>query len=138
MGALTGIAAVVRAYQYMANDGALLGIASMSLISLLSFYWAWHYIRLNAGDYSLEKLIHRDQDRFIFKGKPQSGYVIEQGIELDVSRLSVLTIRDDYLSVIVDGNGNGYDFFIQGTVQEIEQHIRSLLSLKEQRSIIFK
>jgi len=86
---------------------------------------------------ALDSLITRHEQSLTFKGKPESGYE-DKGIDLDVARLSILTIRDDYLSVIIDGNGNGWDFFVVGTAQDIEQHIRSLLSKIEQNNIQFK
>jgi len=86
---------------------------------------------------TLDTLITRNAQSLTFKGKPENGYE-DKGIDLDVARLSVLTIRDDYLSVIIDGNGNGWDFFVVGTSQGIEQHIRSLLSKIEQNNIQFK
>lgn len=138
LGTLTGIVAVVRTYNFFVDDGQLLGIASMLVLSLSSFYWARHYAKLSAGDFALPVLISREGDKIVFKSKPQGGYKLEQGVELEVARLSVFSIREDYLSVIVDGNGNGYDFFVDGSGNEIEQYLRSILSSDEFENITFK
>ena len=138
LGVLTGLTALYRMYDYMMADGQLLGVLSMSVLSISSFYWVDRYQKMGKGDYSVDKLITREQDNMTFRGVPASGYVLEKGIELDVNRLSILSIREDYLSVIIDGNGNGYDFILAGDGQAIESHIRSLLSEKEQENIAFK
>ncbi|WP_435274171.1 hypothetical protein ACMAZF_12625 [Psychrobium sp. nBUS_13] len=138
LGVLTGLTALYRMYDYMMADGQLLGVFSMSVLSISSFYWVNRYQKMGKGDYTVDKLITRDQDKMTFKGIPAGGYVTEKGIELDVNRLSILGIREDYLSVIIDGNGNGYDFILAGDGQAIESHIRSLLSEKEQENITFK
>lgn len=138
LGVLTGLTALYRMYDYMMADGQLLGVLSMSVLSISSFYWVDRYQKMGKGDYSVDKLITREQDNMTFRGVPASGYVLEKGIELDVNRLSLISIREDYLSVIIDGNGNGYDFILAGDAQAIESHIRSLLSEKEQENIAFK
>jgi len=137
LGTLAGLAAAFRIYDYVTADGQIMGIISMSLLSLTSFYWVRSYAKLGDGDYSVDKLITRDQDKITFRGNPASGHVIEKGIELDVNRLSILSIRDDYASVIIDGNGNGYDIMLNDSAQTIESYIRSLLSEKEQENITF-
>ena len=138
LGVLTGLTALYRIYDYVMADGQLLGVISALILSCSSFYWVSRYQKMGKGDYSVDKLITREQDNMTFRGVPASGYVLEKGIELDVNRLSILSIREDYLSVIIDGNGNGYDFILAGDGQAIESHIRSLLSEKEQENIAFK
>lgn len=137
LGMLTGLTALYRMYDYMMADGKLLAVFSMSVLSISSFYWVSRYQKMGKGDYSVDKLITREQGNMTFRGVPASGYVLEKGIELDVNRLSILGIREDYLSVIIDGNGNGYDFILAGDGQDIESHIRSLLSEEEQENITF-
>ena len=136
-GTITGLTAVYRAFEYVTVDGQILGIVVPALLSCIAFFWARDFSKRGKDIYSLDKLITRAEDKMTFRGTIESGYVIEKGIELEVSRLSILSIRDDYASVIIDGNGNGYDIMLDDSAQAIESHIRSLLSEVEQENITF-
>lgn len=137
-GALTGLSAIYRTFEYVTADGQILGILVPAFLSFIAFSWARDFSKRGKDIHSLDKLITRAEDKMTFKGTIDSGYVIEKGIELEVNRLSILSIRDDYVSVIIDGNGNGYDIMLDDSAQAIESHIRSLLSEKEQENIAFK
>ncbi len=136
-GTITGLTAVYRAFEYVTVDGQILGIVVPASLSCIAFFWARDFSKRGKDIYSLDKLITRAEDKMTFRGTIESGYVIEKGIELEVSRLSILSIRDDYASVIIDGNGNGYDIMLDDSAQAIESHIRSLLSEVEQENITF-
>lgn len=127
-----------RLYDYFTGDGPILGVMSASVISISSFYWSRKYSK-NASDiYPLTTHISRNEDTFTFIGIHDKSYSKTEGVKVAADRLSILSIRDDYLSVIIDGNGNGWDFFVLGSASEIEAHLRSLLSIDEQALITFK
>lgn len=45
-------------------------------------------------------------------------------------------IADNYLSCILDGNGQGFDFQILGSVSEINTHLVSILTTNERQAIV--
>lgn len=48
-------------------------------------------------------------------------------VMIEIQRISEMTIGDNCLSIIIDGNGNGYDFQLVGTNEEINSRLNSLL-----------
>ena len=52
-------------------------------------------------------------------------------VSLEIKRISKLRIGDNWLSIIIDGNGNGYDFQLVGAKEAIAEHIKTLLSENE-------
>ena len=138
VGSLALLAAIYLCYRYYMGQEEHLPILLVSMLGFSCFSCAKRYTPGYQEQVSLKQLIYRTQNMITFKGKPESGCVLEKGIELAAERLSILTIRDDYLSAIIDGNGNGWDFFVFGSAGEIEAHLRSLLSVDEQALITFK
>ena len=55
-----------------------------------------------------------------------------------VAKISLITVGDEYLSVIIDGNGKGYDFYLTGKRDEISRYICTLFSEKEINNIELK
>jgi len=54
---------------------------------------------------------------------------------IEVKRISIVNISDNWLSIIIDGNGNGYDFQLLGSKDEIYQQFNSLLNSDEKENI---
>lgn len=50
-------------------------------------------------------------------------------IEIKCTRISIVTVKDNYLSIIVDsnGNGNGYEFYPIADKDQIKDRIITLL-----------
>ena len=48
-------------------------------------------------------------------------------VMIEIQRISEMTIGDNCLAIIIDGNGNGYDFQLVGTNEEINSRLNSLL-----------
>ena len=55
---------------------------------------------------------------------------------IEVKRISIVNISDNWLSIIIDGNGNGYDFQLLGSKDEIYQQFNSLLNSDEKEDIL--
>jgi hypothetical protein len=137
VGIFSLFSAILLCYRYYMGHEELIPVLLLFILGTSCISYAQQYSRSYQQQSSLDTLITRNQQSLTFKGKPDNGYE-EEGVELDASRLSILSIRDDYLSVIIDGNGNGWDFFVVGSAKDIEQHIRSLLSDSEKEKIQFK
>lgn len=80
---------------------------------------------------ALTGLIQRDGAQLVLYNKHISPSYLSPKVTLDIARISVITIRDSYIGVIVDDNGNGYDFQLLGSTEEIKERIMSLLSEQE-------
>ncbi|OUS32266.1 hypothetical protein A9Q98_01550 [Thalassotalea sp. 42_200_T64] len=52
-------------------------------------------------------------------------------VSLDVNRISKVTVSNNLLSIIIDGNGNGYDFQLIGSNSHINKYFRSLFNENE-------
>jgi len=50
---------------------------------------------------------------------------------LEIQRISKVTVGDDWLSIIIDGNGNGYDFQLSGSKSQIDEHMKALLGERQ-------
>ena len=46
---------------------------------------------------------------------------------LELSRITQLKVADNYLAVILDGNGQGYDFQIKGKAEAITERLNEIL-----------
>ncbi|WP_010366841.1 hypothetical protein [Pseudoalteromonas citrea] len=60
-----------------------------------------------------------------------------QQVGIKCARISIVTIKDNYLSIIVDGNGNGYDFYPIADKDQIKHRIISLLGKEQVNNICF-
>ncbi|MCQ8880240.1 hypothetical protein NQS96_00325 [Pseudoalteromonas shioyasakiensis] len=54
-------------------------------------------------------------------------YYGEQVETLELSRITQLKVADNYLAVILDGNGQGFDFQIKGKAQAITERLNEIL-----------
>ncbi len=59
-------------------------------------------------------------------------------VSLEVNRISRVTIGNNWLSVIIDGNGNGYDFQLVGSKDAIVDYLTTLLNENELSNIDLK
>jgi hypothetical protein len=57
---------------------------------------------------------------------------------IEIKRISKVTIGKNWLSIIIDGNGNGYDFQLLASESKIDEHIKALLALQETSNIDFQ
>lgn len=54
-------------------------------------------------------------------------YYGEQEKTLELSRITQLKVADNYLAVILDNNGQGYDFQIKGKAEAITERLNEIL-----------
>ena len=54
-------------------------------------------------------------------------YYGEQVKTVELSRITQLKVADNYLAVILDGNGQGYDFQIKGKAEAITERLNEIL-----------
>jgi len=85
---------------------------------------------------ALATLISRHEDE-IRICEYRAGIYVGRPKVLPALSISELNIGDQYLSVILDNNGLGYDFSISGSQQQILQHLQQVFSPDEQHSIRF-
>lgn len=84
---------------------------------------------------SLEVLVQRIDDQLIVQDAQQSPTVKFAPVIIDIERIATMTYGDNYLSLIVDGNGNGYDFRLQCDKVELRSHLNRLFSREEKAKI---
>lgn len=88
---------------------------------------------------SLDKLIERKEGKLeisFLRTIPFSS--ISRTKLIEINRISIVSIGKNWLSIIIDGNGNGYDFQMIGSQKGIEAHLKSLLAEEEISNIDFR
>ncbi|MDP2561506.1 hypothetical protein [Psychrobium sp. 1_MG-2023] len=123
-------------YQWFVYDEMIPFLLLLVLPLLLSCYrYTDGYFAKNA----LGNLIKRNDDKLDFsrlQAMPLAKVVPQQSIA--VERISTITASNNMLSIILDGNGNGVDFYMIASNDEIIEHLRSLLSETELDAIEMK
>ena len=124
---------LIRLYEYHTIE---LYLVFFSVASLLSSYrFTKSYITKN----SLFNLIKRKADRLeISRLKTSPFSNTSARVSLEVNRISRVTIGNNWLSVIIDGNGNGYDFQLVGSKDAIVDYLTTLLNENELSNIDLK
>ena len=85
---------------------------------------------------SVDNLLSRDSDQLIVSHRKEVPFINKSKTEsVEISRISQVTITQDMLSVILDENGQGFDFYLQGGTQEIFSRLHALLSESELNNI---
>jgi len=86
--------------------------------------------------HSPHNLIKRSADSIKISKPKWSHFKFLSGQEsIEVKRISIVNISDNWLSIIIDGNGKGYDFQLLGSKEEIDQQFNSLLNSDEKENI---
>ena len=75
----------------------------------------------------LDTLITRTPEQLLIYSLPGGGAVAGDAIALPIDRISRLTVGKGYLSVILDDNGNGYDFSLGEPKEHILDRLKQLL-----------
>ena len=122
-------------YQFGFTDNPYFGLSfSVFCFSLTNFVIQTNRFKQRNH---VKQLIHRNGDILTIKNAQKNLFgtmpMSEQAIE--IARISKVTVADNYLSIIVDGNGNGFDFFLHNASKDIKKHLISLLSPIESNSI---
>lgn len=88
---------------------------------------------------TLTNQIRRDGDLLKIKNKSlHTVMASEKSQSIEIKRISKVTVIDEGLSIILDGNGSGFDFFLNDNAEDIVNHLKSLLSQQEQAQIEFE
>jgi len=116
----------------MSPNGTPIPVFSNGFVIAIAF-WAFsrRYSAKFIEQHSLANAITRDNNQLIVKQAP-----IQKVSEVDITRISQITIADNYLSCILDNNGQGFDFQIIGKACDIELHLVSILTASEREAII--
>jgi len=116
----------------MSPNGTPIPVFSNGFVVAIAF-WAFsrRYSAKFIEQHSLANAITRDNNQLIVKQVP-----IQKVSEVDITRISQITIADNYLSCILDNNGQGFDFQIIGKACDIELHLASILTASEREAII--
>lgn len=108
-------------------------------LSIFCFTFSYRFSHEYKSKNSPVNLINRNDDIIEFTRLKSVPFVNKSTqVVLDVPRISTLTVGRNCLSVIIDGNGNGYDFQLVGSSNEIKQHLQSLFTAQELQSIDIK
>ncbi|TLX46683.1 hypothetical protein C1E24_12520 [Pseudoalteromonas phenolica] len=90
-------------------------------------------------DNALTNQIRRDGDVLKIKNKSLHTVIgTQKSQRIEIERISKVTVIDEGLSIIIDGNGAGFDFFLNDSGKDIAEHLKSLLSPQEQAKIEFE
>ncbi|ALO44292.1 hypothetical protein [Pseudoalteromonas phenolica] len=90
-------------------------------------------------DNALTNQIRRDDDVLKIKNKSLHTVISTQKSQsIKIARISKVTVIDEGLSIIIDGNGAGFDFFLNDNAKDIAEHLKALLSPQEQAKIEFE
>ena len=130
---LTLVFFILGIYQITASPNATpIPIFSNGFVIAIAF-WASSrcYSAKFIEQYALENAITRDNNQLIVKQAP-----IQKVSQVDITRISQITIADNYFSCILDNNGQGYDFQIIGKACDIELHLASILTASEREAVI--
>lgn len=129
---LLAVAFLVYAVFIWYKTGEVKGFAALGAVYSwwFSFYFSKEY-KLRS---SPEKVLNRNGSDLLIQ--PASGLLKTfKPTELEVDRISKVTITDNYLSIILDQNGQGYDFHIKADKQAIKSRLVELLSEEESQRL---
>lgn len=124
---------ILGIYQITASpNGTPIPIFSNGFVIAIAF-WAFsrRYSAKFIEQHALENAITRDNNQLIVKQAP-----IQKVSQVDITRISQITIADNYFSCILDNNGQGYDFQIIGKACDIELYLASILTASEREAVI--
>ncbi|MBU2880473.1 hypothetical protein KO525_18750 [Psychrosphaera sp. B3R10] len=131
----TGLFAFYLGELFTKGDANSFFIVFAIFSAFYSYKFSSHYKTKNA----VEQLITRNGESIQFSSVKTLLFVNPSRVEnIDVNRISVANIGKNWLSIIIDGNGNGFDFQLCGSRQDIESHIKSLLDDQELSKIDFR
>ncbi|OUS73427.1 hypothetical protein B5G52_04060 [Pseudoalteromonas sp. A601] len=123
---------ILGIYQITAStNDTVIPVFSNGFIIVIAF-WAFsrRYSDKFIKQHALGNALTRLNEQLVVKQAP-----IKKVSQVDVTRITQITIADNYLSCILDGNGQGFDFQIIGKACDIETQVTSILTANEQQTI---
>ena len=83
----------------------------------------------------LTSLLQRHQNILNICHQHVSPSMLSEPVSIEIARISKMTVLDEYLSVILDDNGQGYDFKLSGDADAIKLRLKELLTKEELQHI---
>ena len=112
--------------------------ASFLLLFFACLSFRYRFTDEYKAKHSPHNLIKRSADTIKISKPKWSHFKFLSGQEsIEVKRISIVNLSDNWLSIIIDGNGKGYDFQLLGSKEEIDQQFNSLLNSDEKENIDF-
>ena len=109
------------------EPGSKIQIAGQLMVVGLFFSNAYRLSARFKRNLAVKNLITLDDRTLSIRSCPQ-GVVSAMPVQsLAIERITQMAIGDRYLSVILDDNGNGYDFALADSKEVILKHIKRLL-----------
>lgn len=124
---------LIRWFKYEDVELYLLFLSASSLL------YSYRFTKSYATKNSLFNLIKRKADLLEISRIKTSPFSSKSPqVSLAVHRISTVTIGNNWLSIIIDGNGNGYDFQLVGSKEVIVDYLNSQFDENELSNIDFK
>ena len=127
---LAGLFFIFGLYQLQQPVGANHVLSNGFVVAIAFWAFSRRYSQQFLEKNTLTAAITREGDELIIKQSMASKLS-----RLNIPRISKITIADNYLSCILDGNGQGFDFQLIGKAGEINIQVNSLLTANEQQTI---
>lgn len=83
----------------------------------------------------LTSLIQREQQTLLVCKQHLSPSSLNEPVSFEIANITRLTVRDEHLSIILEGDLPGHDFKMTGQATEIKQHLKSVLTKEELQHI---
>lgn len=127
---LAGLFFIFGLYQLQQPVGANHVLSNGFVVAIAFWAFSRRYSQQFLEKNMVTAAITREGNELIIK---QS--MVNKLSRLDIPRISKITIGDNYLSCILDGNGQGFDFQLVGKACELKTHMCSILAANEQQTI---
>lgn len=130
--ALASLFFILGIYQITAstNDDPIPVFSNGFVIAVAFWAFSRRYSDKFIKQHAIVNALTRVNEQLVVKQAP-----IKKVSEVDITRISQITIADNYLSCILDGNGQGFDFQVIGKASDIETQVTSILTANEQHTI---
>lgn len=117
-------------YLIYSNQVNSFNIFVFSVVTIMMLVNSYRLSKKYKANNPLNKFIVRNGNSLKCKS---TGAV--SGLEIDVDKIGKVTISKNYVSIIEQNNGNGYDIFLISDLQEIRDYIPKLFTKEELDSI---
>ncbi|MFD2167609.1 hypothetical protein ACFSJY_15265 [Thalassotalea euphylliae] len=112
------------------NSVSKITLVSGLALALLLLAQVYHLSPKFKSLSEIGQLINRSDHHLLIKS-----HLLSNESEIDIIRISQISIQDNYLGIILDGNGQGFDFHPEGTKEDIKKHLYELLTEHEAKHI---
>ena len=111
---------------------------SFIIIAVSLLYISYKFSNNYKSKNKLPKLITREHEQIAISSLKMLPFSnASQFKSIKVARISKVTIGENWLSIILDANGQGYDFQLLGSKEEIGHYFKSLLNQNEISAVEF-